>query len=86
MAVKPYTAAVNNYTSVARYEVSVRIVNIDYVVLYTPASAGSVVEYKSGMGIPVLVGSDTLVFRDLLGNRLEAPIVSRKTVPAQPAP
>ena len=72
--------------SAARYEVSVRVVDTDYVVLYTPRYAGSAIEYKAGMGIPVLVGSDTLTVRDLLGNKLEAPILSRKTIPVQRVP
>jgi hypothetical protein len=86
MAVKPHEADEGNGASVPRYDVSVRVVNTDFVVLYTPRYGGSSVEYKAGMGIPVSVGSDALTIRDLLGNKLEAPIISRKTLPAQQVP
>jgi hypothetical protein len=86
MEVKPHQAEDGNNASVTRYDVSVRVVNTDYVVLYTPRYGGSAIEYKTGMGIPVLVGSDTLTVRDLLGNRVEAPIISRKAVPVQRVP
>src|SRR5258708_4525587 len=78
MEVKPHQAEGGNNASVTRYDISVRVVNTDYVVLYTPRYGGSAIEYKTGMGIPVLVGSDTITVRDLLGNRVEAPIISRK--------
>jgi hypothetical protein len=86
MEVKSHQSGDGDKDTVARYEVSVRVVDTDYVVLYTPRYAGSTIEYKAGMEIPVLVGSDTLTVRDLLGNKLEAPIISRKAVPAQRVP
>jgi hypothetical protein len=86
MEVKPHPVEDGNNASVTRYDVSVRVVNTDYVVLYTPRYGGNTVEYKRGMGVPVLVGIDTLTVRDLLGNKVEAPIISRKTLPAQRLP
>jgi hypothetical protein len=86
MAVKAHEAGDGSSASVPRYDVSVRVVSTDFVVLYTPAHGGNAIEYKAGMAIPVLVGSDTLIVRDLLGNKLEAPIISRKTLPAQRVP
>jgi hypothetical protein len=86
MEVKSHQSGDGDKDTVARYEVSVRVVDTDYVVLYTPRYAGSTIEYKAGMEIPVLVGSDMLTVRDLLGNKLEAPIISRKAVPAQRVP
>jgi len=85
MAVKPHDVTDANSASVPRYDVSIRVVDTDFVVLYTP-QGGTGVEYKAGMEVPVLVGSNTLTVRDLLGNKLEAPIISRKTLPAQRVP
>jgi hypothetical protein len=86
MEVKAHPVEDGNNASVTRYDVSVRVVNTDYVVLYTPRYGGNTVEYKTGMGVPVLVGVDTLTIRDLLGNKLEAPIISRKTLPLHRVP
>jgi hypothetical protein len=85
MEVKLHQAGEGDKDPLTRYEVTVRVVNTDYVVLYTPRY-GSAVEYKTGMEVPALVGSETLTVRDLLGNTLVAPIISKKTVPAQRVP
>ena len=63
-----------------RYDVSVKVANTIYVVLYTPPNGSTIVEYRVGAGLPVLVGEKTLTFNDLTGGKHELPIL--RTMPA----
>jgi hypothetical protein len=84
MDVRQHQAEAGSGPDVPRYDVSVRVVNTDYVVLFTPPYGGNTVQYKAGQGLTVLVGADTLTIRDIQGNKLEAPIIARKTVQQTP--
>ena len=66
-----------------RYDVSVKVGKTIYVVLYTPPSGTSVVEYRVGADLPVLVGEKTLTFNDLMGEKHELPILSTKPASAE---
>ena len=82
--VKVHEPAGGNDSSAAQYEVTSRIENIEYVVLYV-APAGSlpdVARYRLGQEVPVLVGTDTIKYNDMTGTTREVPILSRRNLPA----
>ncbi|HXW90738.1 MAG TPA: hypothetical protein VEK33_09335, partial [Terriglobales bacterium] len=66
-----------------QYDVSVRVGNTTYVVLYTPPNNANGVEYSAGLGILVMVGRDTLTFNSKLSGTTEVPILHQETPPAQ---
>jgi hypothetical protein len=81
-SVVPHTEA-TNYTSATRYDVSIKVGNTVYVVLYTPPNGVDTVKYKTGMDVLVLVEKDTITFHDLLGRSTKVPILRRDSLPAQ---
>ena len=70
-------------TDVTQYEVSVKVGNTTYVVLFTPPNGSTTVKYAIGDELLVLVGSNTLAFNAPGSGKIEAPILSRDTLPAQ---
>jgi hypothetical protein len=68
---------------VARYDVSVKIRNVVYVVLYTPRNGANSVEYAPGIEMLFLVGSHTLTFNSKISGTTKLPIVSREIFPPQ---
>jgi hypothetical protein len=69
-------------TDVTEYEVSVKVGDTKYVVLYTPPNRANTVKYSAGNQLLVLVGSDTLTFNSALSGETKVPILSRETLPA----
>ena len=67
----------------ARYDVSVKVGNTIYTVLYTPPNGANGVEYSVGFDLLVSVTSDTLTFNSKLSGTTVVPILSRKTLPEQ---
>lgn len=63
-----------------QYDVSVKVLNTLYTVLYTPPPGVNTVEYVSGLEILVLVKKDTLVFNSRVSGSTEVPILARETV------
>jgi len=68
----------------SQYEVSVRVIDNVYVILYTQPSGGAGVQFAEGLQKLVLVGADTLTFNDILGKTTVAPILQRESLPPQP--
>ena len=68
---------------VARYDVSVKIGNVLYVVLYTPLHGANSVEYSAGIEMLFSVGRDTLTFNSKLSGTTELPILRREVLPAE---
>jgi hypothetical protein len=66
-----------------QYDVSVRVGNTSYVVLYTPPNGANGVEYSAGLGILVMVGRNTLTFNSKLSGTTEVPILRQEILPAQ---
>jgi hypothetical protein len=66
----------------ARYDVSVKVGDTTYVVLYTPPNGANGVEYSAGRDILVMVGRDTLTFNSKLSGTTEVPILRRETLPS----
>jgi hypothetical protein len=77
LAVKPHHAD----SSARLYDISVRVGNTIYVVLYTQPQGTTSPAYRVGLDLPVLVGPNTIKFNDLLGRPKELPILSRQTIP-----
>jgi hypothetical protein len=69
--------------NVARYDVSVKIGNVIYMVLYTPLNGANSVEYSPGIEMLFSVGSDTLTFNSKISGSTQVPILHREVLPAQ---
>jgi len=85
--VKVHEPAVGNDSSATQYEVTSKVEDTEYVVLYV-APAGSlpdVARYRLGQDVPVLVGTDTIKYSDLTGTTREVPILSRHKIPTTAA-
>jgi hypothetical protein len=81
MAVKAHHASEGDAAAARRYDISVKVGNTIYVVLYTQPPGTISPEYRAGLDLPVLVGSTTIKFNDQLGRSRELPILSRRTLP-----
>jgi len=62
----------------ASYDVSVKVGDTIYVVLYTPALGENTVKYAAGRDLLVLVGKNKITYNDILGRSYEVPIESQK--------
>lgn len=76
--VRPHQAAADVSSGVVSYDVSVKVADTIYLVLYTPPLNTNTVRYATGRDLLVLVGKNTITYNDILGQSLEVPIVSRK--------
>ncbi len=70
-------------SALAQYDVSVKVGNTVYVVLYAPPNGANGVEYAAGFDTLVLVGTDTLTINNKLSAKTEVPILRREVLPAQ---
>jgi hypothetical protein len=68
----------NTASDVVSYDVSVKIGNTLYLVLYTPPLAMSTIKYAGGRQLLVLVGKKSIRYNDILGQSFEVPIISQK--------
>jgi DNA polymerase III delta prime subunit len=66
-----------------RYDVSVKIRNVVYVVLYTPHNGDNIVEHSAGFGMLFLVGDKSLTFHRKGYGSVEAPILRTEILPAE---
>jgi hypothetical protein len=64
----------------ASYDVSVKVGDIVYVVLYTPALGENTVKYAAGRDLLVLVGKNTITYNDIVGRSFSVPIENQKPV------
>jgi hypothetical protein len=81
MAVKPHHGSPGQHSSAPRYDISVKVGNTIYVVLYTQPPGTTSPEYRVGLDLPVMVGSNSIKFNDKLGRSRELPILNRLTIP-----
>jgi hypothetical protein len=65
------------------YDVSIKVGDTLYVVLYTPPPGTYGVQQAAGHEMLVSVGPDTLRFNDLLGKPAEVPILRREVLPPE---
>lgn len=82
MEVKVHEVVANSTPDLNSYDVSVRVGDTLYVVLYTPPLGESDVKYFAGRELLVRVNKNTITYNDLLGRSYEAPIQSQR--PATP--
>ena len=60
------------------YDVSVKVGDTIYVVLYTPPLHEETVKYAAGRELLILVGKNTIRYNDILGQSHEVPIESQR--------
>ena len=84
-AVEPHPGAQDAGNEPTQYDVSLRVGNSLYVVLYTPSPRSAIVTYRVGVGLHVLIGNESLTFRDLMGRANTVPILRREPIGAQTA-
>jgi len=77
--VKTHQSAGDGTSEHVSYDVSVKVGDTIYQVLYTPPLGMSTMKYAAGRDVLVLVGKNTIRYNDLLGQSFEVPIVSRKS-------
>jgi hypothetical protein len=65
----------------SQYDISMKVGNKIYVVLYTPPPGQNFPELGIGMDRTVLVDGDTMKVNDLLGRTRTMPILSTKDAP-----
>ena len=76
--VKAHQPAGNSASDAASYDVSVRVGDTIYVVLYTATLGENTVKYVAGRDLLVLVGKNTITYNDILGRSSAVPIESHK--------
>jgi len=76
--VKAHQDAGSGTSEVANYDVSVKVGDTIYVVLYTPPLGEDTVKYVAGRDLLVLVGQNTITYNDILGRSFAVPIESRQ--------
>jgi len=64
----------------ARYDVSVKVGDTIYVVLYTQPFGEIPAKYVTGHELLVLVGKNTITYNDILGRSVQVPIESQSPV------
>ena len=68
------------------YDVSVKVGNTIYVVLYTPPPGEETVKYAGGRDLLVLVGKSTIRYNDILGQSHDVPIESQRSTTKSTSP
>jgi hypothetical protein len=76
--VKTHLTDASSASDVVSYDVSVKVGDTVYVVLYTPPLGGESVKYSAGRDLLVLVEKRTIRYNDILGQSFEVPIESQK--------
>jgi len=76
--VKTHQSAETGAANMGKYDVSLKVGETIYVVLYTPPYGIDTVKYKTGRNLLVQVGKSAITYNDLLGQSIEVPIISQK--------
>ena len=76
--VKPHQAAADATSDPATYDVSVKVGDTIYVVLYTQPLGEIPPKHATGRELLVLVGKNTITYNDMLGRSLQVPIASQR--------
>ena len=86
--VKTHQTAGSGASNTTSYDVSLKVGDTIYMVLYTPPLGQETVKYAAGRELLVLVGKGTVRYNDILGQSFEVPIESQKpaTKPQQAKP
>jgi hypothetical protein len=78
-AVKPHQSAVETGSDAVSYDVSLRVGDTIYQLVYTPPLGASSIKYAAGRNLLVLVGENTIRYNNIAGESFEVPIVSRES-------
>jgi hypothetical protein len=78
--VKAHPVAGDTTSDSTSYDVSVKVGNTIYVVLYTPQLSELPPKYVTGRELLVFVGKGTITYNDMLGQSHEVQIESRRFV------
>lgn len=62
------------------YDVSVKVGNVLYVVMFTPPAGSDAILYKVGMGTTVLVDGKNMKVNDITGKTWIVPILGQKEI------
>jgi hypothetical protein len=76
--VKPHELVDGSSGEAASYDISVKVGDTIYVVLYTTPPGDLAPEYAAGREILVLVGKDAITYNDILGRSFQVPIETRR--------
>jgi hypothetical protein len=76
--VKAHQTAGKNASEPTSYDVSARVGDTIYVVLYTPPLGEVPQKYAAGRELLVLIENNTVTYHDLLGQSFQVPIQSRR--------
>jgi hypothetical protein len=76
--IKPRDGAADTASDHPRYDISVKVGDTIYLVLYTQTWGEIPVKYATGHELLVLVGKDTITYNDMLGRSLQVPIESQR--------
>ncbi len=66
-----------------QYDVSIRVANSMYVVLYAPRGGVSSVQYAPGLDLLVLVKDNTLIFNSKISGQTELPILRKQVIKSE---
>src|SRR4030095_1563634 len=78
--VKPRQGAGDGASGPAASDVSVKVGDTIYVVLYTQPLGEIPAKYETGRELLVLVGKNTITYNDVLGRSLQVPIQNQRPV------
>jgi hypothetical protein len=77
--VQPHQSAGESSSSApASYDVSVKVANTIYLVLYTDTLGAGTVRYAPGREVLVHVGKNAITYNDISGQSHDVPIISQK--------
>ena len=76
--VKPRQPAGDSASDPTSYDVSVKVGDTIYVVLYTTPLGEIPPKYVAGRGLLVSIGKDTITYNDMLGRSFQVPIESQR--------
>ena len=79
------TAEADTFGTVS-YDVSLKVGDTVYVVLYTPPLGEQTVKYAGGRDLLVLVGKSTIRYNDMLGQSHDVPIESQRPTATPTSP
>jgi hypothetical protein len=76
--VQPHQSAADPATDATSFDVSVKVGNTIYVVLYATPLGEVPPKYVAGREMLVLVGKNKITYNDMLGRSLQVPIVNQR--------
>jgi len=79
VAVNARQSANSDPFAAGNYEISVKVAETIYTVLYVDTLGTGAVKHAAGRELLVCVGKNTITYNDILGRSQEVPIIGRKS-------